>query len=81
MSIIWSDMLPRLYWHNAKSATRIGVMQNDKNRKVKQFLKAEGGLVIRHPTITFAQKPLFRYDGTHLNDLGNSALLNSLQMS
>lgn len=44
-----------------------------------RFFKTERGLVIRHQTITFAQKQLFCYDGTHLNELGNSALLNSLQ--
>ena len=79
MSIIWSDMLPRLYWHNAKSASSIEAMRKDVNRKVRNFLKTEGGLVIRHPTITFAEKQLFRYDGTHLNDLGNAVLLNDFQ--
>ena len=38
-----------------------------------------GGLVIRHPNISFAHKDLFRYDGTHLNQLGNSVFLNGLQ--
>lgn len=79
LTIIWSDMLPRLYWHNAKSASKVDATRKAVNRAVKQFLRREGGLVIRHPTITFAQKQLFRYDGTHLNDLGNAAFLNSLQ--
>ena len=33
MSIVWSDMLPRLYWHNAKSAASV-----DSMRKSKMFL-------------------------------------------
>jgi lysophospholipase L1-like esterase len=79
LTIIWSDILPRLYWHNAKDASKIEAVRKNLNRKVKQFLKQEGGLVIRYPSITFAHKDLFRYDGTHLNDLGNSVFLNSLQ--
>lgn len=79
MTIIWSYMLPQLYWHNAKSVSKIDATRKAVNRAVKQFLRREGGLVIRHPTITFAQKQLFRYDGTHLNELGNAAFLNSLQ--
>ena len=34
MTIIWSDMLPRLYWHNAKSARNIDSAHKDVNRKV-----------------------------------------------
>ena len=79
MSIFWSDMLPRLYWHNAKSAARVDSIRNEVNRKVKQFLKSERGLVIRHPNISFAHKELFRYDGTHHNQLGNLVFLNGLQ--
>ena len=79
MSIVWSDMLPRLYWHNAKSAARVDSMRKEVNRKVEHFLKSEGRLVIRHPNISFAHKDLFRYDGTHLNQLGNSVFLNGLQ--
>ena len=43
MSIVWSDMLPRLYWHNAKSAASVDSMRKEVNRKVKQFLKSEEG--------------------------------------
>ena len=38
----WSDILPRLYWHSAKSASKIDAMRKDVNRKDKNFLKAEG---------------------------------------
>ena len=54
-------------------------MQKDVNRKVTNFLKTEGGVVIRHPTIICTEKQYFRYDGTHLNDLGNAVLLNDFQ--
>ena len=42
-NIIWSDILPRLYWHSAKSASKVDAMRKDVNRKVKNFLKTEGG--------------------------------------
>ena len=72
-------MLPQLYWHNARDAAKVEAIRKNVNRKVKQYLKQEGDLVKTHPSITFAHKQLFRYDGTHLNDLGNSVFLNSLQ--
>ena len=34
MSIVWSDILSRLYWPNAKSATRVDSMRKEVNRKV-----------------------------------------------
>ena len=43
MSMVWSDMLARLYWHNARSAASVDSMHKKVNRKVKQFLKSEGG--------------------------------------
>ena len=46
MTIIWSDMWPRLYWHNAKSARNIDSARKDVNRKVKQYLKTQGILAI-----------------------------------
>ena len=63
------------------SAASVDSMRKEVNRKVKQFLKSEGGggLVIRYSNISFAHKDLFRYDGTHLNQLGNSVFLNDLQ--
>ena len=76
MTIIWSDLLPRLYWHNA---SKIDSARKDVNRNVKQYLKSQGGLVNRHPSITHTEKRLFRYDGTHLNQLGNSVPLSGLQ--
>ena len=60
-------------------ATSFDSARKDVNRMVKQYLKTHGGLVIRHPSIIHTEKRLFRYDGTHLNQLGNSVLLNGLQ--
>ena len=40
-----------------------------------RYFKTQSGLVIRNPSITHKAKRLFCYDGTHLNQLGNSVLL------
>ena len=70
MTFIWSDILPCLYWHNAKRARNIDSARKDINGMVKQYLKTQNGLVIRHPSITFTEKRLFRY-------LGSTALTSS----
>ena len=69
MSFVRSDILSRLFWHNIKSAARVDYIRKEVNRKVKQFLKSEvgGGLVIRHPYISFTHEDLLKHDGMHLN--------------
>lgn len=62
-------MLTRLYWHNAKSAPKVDATHKDIN-----VLKTEVGLVM---FIACAEEKV-RYDGIHLNGMGNAVFLCSL---
>ena len=57
-TIIWSVILPCLYLHSAKSASKIDAMRKDVNRKVKNFLKAEGGSYKSSDNYTCGETPI-----------------------
>jgi hypothetical protein len=81
-TLVWSSILPRLYWHgvpvelgkkiNKKTKNRTNV-----NRRIRSFILDLGGAVISHDNITPSDISLFRYDGTHLSREGNSIYLQS----
>jgi lysophospholipase L1-like esterase len=76
--IIWSGILPRLYW---KYSSNFVAMEKARKRLnsfgAKQTL-ALGGHYILHPDIVVNCKSLFKDDGVHLSQLGNDLFLNRL---
>jgi hypothetical protein len=79
--IIWSHILPRLYWHGANNTRGIDKARKRINSKVERHVMQFGGKVIRHPDIVSEEIGLFRFDGTHLSDIGNDIFLNEIQGS
>ena len=49
------------------------------NCAVNNFIKNEGHYFIKHPNIRASEIELYRFDGTHLSDIGNDIYLNNLQ--
>lgn len=47
------------------------------NKNISKFVTEMGGGVISHANITVANPDLFRFDGTHLSELGNRNFLKS----
>jgi len=77
--IIWSELLMRRYWHNAKKGTALEKARKRVNCAIKNFVLSEGHCEIRHPNIRAGEKTLFRHDGVHLTDIGNDIFLNNIQ--
>lgn len=78
--IIWSEILMRRYWHVAKGDGKIiEKIRKRVNCAVNNFIKNEGHYVIKHPNIRASEIELYRFDGTHLSDIGNDIYLNNLQ--
>ncbi|CAG2204727.1 unnamed protein product [Mytilus edulis] len=80
LSLVWSEILPRRYWHLAKNQVAINSTRKRVNAAV-QYIQEElnHGLVICHPNIKAQDRDLFRLDGVHLSDVGNDVFLNNVQ--
>ena len=77
--IIWSDILMRKYWHCAHNGTAIERARKRINSAVNKFVKNDGHCVIHHPNIRAREKNFYRFDGTHLSDIGVDIYLNNIQ--
>ncbi|CAC5401645.1 unnamed protein product [Mytilus coruscus] len=80
LSLVWSEILPRRYWHLAENQVAINSTRNRVNAAVRNIFKEElnHGLVICHPNIKAQERDLFRHDGVHLSDVGNDVFLNNV---
>lgn len=78
--IIWSDILPRLFWYGARSIPAIEKARARVNRKGREVtLQVAGGRVIYHNEITHNSPALYRHDGVHLSDIGNDIFITTIQ--
>ena len=68
LKIVWSEILPRRYWHVARNQVAVDNTRKRVNAVVKQIILNDfkNACVIRHPNIKVSEMTLFRYDGVHL---------------
>ncbi|CAC5390987.1 unnamed protein product [Mytilus coruscus] len=81
LSLVWSEILLRRYWHLAENQVAINSTRKRVNAAVRNIFREElnHGLVICHPNIKAQERDLFRHDGVHLSDVGNDVFLNNVQ--
>ncbi|CAC5412216.1 unnamed protein product [Mytilus coruscus] len=81
LSLVWTEILPRRYWHLAENQVAINSTRKRVNAAVRNIFKEElnHGLVICHPNIKAQERDLFRHDGVHVSDVGNDVFLNNFQ--
>ncbi|CAC5370416.1 unnamed protein product [Mytilus coruscus] len=77
--IVWSEMLMRRYWHDAKDGKAIERSRKRVNSSINNFVLNDGHCVIQHPNIRAREMNLYRFDGTHLSDIGYDIYLNNIQ--
>lgn len=77
--IVYSYILPRLFWFGARSYKAIDKARKRINRVIGNHAIALHGKVIKQSDISADELGLFRFDGTHLSDIGNDIYLNCLQ--
>ncbi|XP_062607804.1 uncharacterized protein LOC134269616 [Saccostrea cucullata] len=80
--IIWSHILPRNNWINCLANTEGQNCRRRINSACATFVlnKFQGrGASVSYPDIRAQCKELFRKDGVHLSDLGNSIFINILR--
>jgi hypothetical protein len=76
--ITWSDILQRRYWHNATDGKAMERARKRVTLLVRNLVLSFGGCVIRHCNIRVREIDLFRYDGTHLSNLGIDIFWNNI---
>ena len=77
--IVWSEMLIRRYWHGATDGKAIERSRKRVNSAINNYALNDGHCVIQHPNIRAREMNLYRYDGTHLSDIGYDIYLNNIQ--
>ena len=76
--IVWSEIIPRLYWRNMISTIAAEKCRKRVNSSLSEFVFSElNGAYIKYPDITSESK-MFT-DGVHLTPLGNSIFTHSIQ--
>ncbi|KAJ8322264.1 hypothetical protein KUTeg_000735 [Tegillarca granosa] len=63
-TVVWSCILPRLFWYGARSQVAIDNVR---------------GRVITKSDLSDKETGCYRFDGIHLSDIGNDIYLNALQ--
>ncbi|KAJ7319852.1 hypothetical protein JRQ81_019363, partial [Phrynocephalus forsythii] len=77
--IIWSAIVPRLYWGPSHHPKKMHKARKGVNREVARVVSSELGSVIWHPEITARRPELFRPDGVHLSDIGLELFLDDFR--
>lgn len=77
--IIWSQILPRLKWGNARDNKALNKTRVRVNSFVATKLLAHQGGYIRYQKITPSDESFFKGDGVHLTEKGNKIFLKTLK--
>ena len=77
--IIWSDILTRLFFYQARDQLATRRCLRSINRFAKNKFIINGCYVIHYPHITCDNHDLFYYDCLHLSCLGSDVLINQIK--
>ncbi|KAJ8316096.1 hypothetical protein KUTeg_006110 [Tegillarca granosa] len=78
-TVVWSCILPRLFWYGARSQVAIDNVRKRTNREISSYILKLGGRVITQSDLSDKETGCYRFDGIHLSDIGNDIYLNALQ--
>jgi hypothetical protein len=78
--LVWSDILPRLFWFGVPLARNKKIDQKRKkvNRKAADVIAEVGGSIVSHNNISIHNNDFFRHDGIHLSNAGNATFIYNL---
>ena len=72
MTIVWSDILPRVFYFGALSQSALERKRRTINRWARsQCAKIPKAICLHQPQFQWSDFALFRYDGVHLSPRGN----------
>ncbi len=78
--VVWSDILPRVFYFGAKSQAAVEKKRKAVNRWAKSQCKRLGASCLTHPQFTWSETALYRFDGVHLSPLGTQLFRDNLRV-
>ncbi|CAN2390265.1 hypothetical protein PRIEUP_LOCUS301, partial [Pristimantis euphronides] len=79
MVVVWSEIVKRKRWRNARSVEKLDKARIKINRLVSAFVVRNGGIAIRHRELEAASANYWRHDGVHLTEVGLAFWLLDIQ--
>ncbi|KAJ7327298.1 hypothetical protein JRQ81_017057, partial [Phrynocephalus forsythii] len=79
MMLIWSEIVPQMFWRDARHPGKVDCARRGVNREVYRAILNELGHVIKHPQLQYCKPELFRQDGVHLSPTGLDIFLADFQ--
>ena len=79
MHLVWSCLLEHLQWRGAAAPEKIDLARRRVCKGAACFVSCSGGLVLRHPDITYRIPALYRNDGVHVSDWGMDIWLQDIR--
>lgn len=80
---IWTDIVPRLFWREARCDERLNKAHVKVNRAIGQFMPRNGAVVVHHRELESGSGAFWRADGVYLNvvdtDLWNLGLQEGIE--
>ncbi|CAN2388375.1 hypothetical protein PRIEUP_LOCUS16321, partial [Pristimantis euphronides] len=77
--VVWSEVVRRKIWRNARSVERLDKARIKVNRMVSAFVTRNGGVAVRHRELEEAGESYWRPDGVHLTEVGLAFWLLDIQ--
>lgn len=77
--LIWSYILPRLFWLRGNDHDKVDKSRRRLNRGVRSFIVKFGGKAIQHLDFDDHHVSLFNKDNVHLSFIGSDIFLNAIQ--
>ncbi|CAN2387673.1 hypothetical protein PRIEUP_LOCUS11992, partial [Pristimantis euphronides] len=77
--VVWSEVVKRKSWRNARSVERLDKARIKVNRMVSAFVTRNGGVAVRHRELEEAGENYWRPDGVHLTEVGLAFWLLDIQ--
>ncbi|XP_056389246.1 uncharacterized protein LOC130356936 [Hyla sarda] len=77
--LVWSEMVARQKWRQARSVVAINKARIKVNKAVSKFVARNGGLVARHRDLEEGGADFVASDGIHLNGMGMDLWLLELK--
>ena len=79
MSILWSTIIPQLFWCDGQQVQHINTAKRQVNREVCRAVCYGLGSVIGHQEICADRPALFHQDGVHRSDRGLEIFLTEIK--